>query len=163
MMAAAAGMQAVGAIQSSRSQAAGMNYQAQVADAQAAATRGQAQIQADQAREVGRLQVSQTRSALAGAGVRVDQGSGLLVQGDVTRRAERDALSAILSGDMQARGMEAEAAGMRAGAKNARRAGNLAAVTSVLSAGANYAQWGASMPKPGGGGGWVSGYDLGGR
>jgi hypothetical protein len=65
---------------------------------------------------------------------------------------------------MQARGMEAEAAGMRAGAKNVRRAGNLAAATSVLSAGANYAQWSSSMPKPGGGGGgWVSGYDLGGR
>ena len=156
MMAAAAGMQAVGAITQGREQAQAMNYSAQLQEQQAAATRGAAEVQANQMREAGRRQLGQARSALAGSGVRVDApGSALEVQSEISRRAEQDALSAILSGRYQAQSMETEAAGLRSGARNVRRAGLTAAATSVLAAGARYSQWQSSLPKPAAPG-WVS-------
>ncbi|HET6497626.1 MAG TPA: hypothetical protein VFH17_01030 [Coriobacteriia bacterium] len=141
-----AGVQAIGALRAGRAQAAALGHQAALIDRHAQEQMGVAQVQAERIRRAGRLQLGETRSALAGAGVRVDTGSGLLVQEEVIRRAEQDAYAAILSGELQARTLRHEAELTRMGAREARRAGNIGAATTLLAGAARYSQWNRRMP-----------------
>lgn len=54
---------------------------------------------ADKIRRAGKTQVGETSAALAASGVKLGTGTPLELTKDIQRRAEEDALAAILSGD----------------------------------------------------------------
>lgn len=110
-------------------QASQMDYQGQVERANALET---ARI----IRKAGRRQEGETTAAYAGAGVRVDQGSAVDAQKQVTKDVEHDAYQALLDGNRRGRGMETGATMQRIDGSLKQSAGYVNAAGSALQAGA---------------------------
>lgn len=109
--------------------AARMDYQALIEQDNALAT-------AQQIRREGVRERGQTLGAIAASGVEVGQGSALDAEREVMTDAETDAYLAILNGERAAQGLRSDAQSTRRAGRDARRAANVAAVGTLLSAGA---------------------------
>lgn len=77
-------------------------YQAAQANADANAAKGDAQVEAERIRQMGKRTRSAAIAALAGSGVDVNEGSALVIQKDITKNSEQDAQTTILGGSQRA-------------------------------------------------------------
>lgn len=154
----ATGMSALSALSSGNARGDAAEFQARVAENEAAAQADAGRAQAEKVRMAYREQRGRARAALAGSGAAVDEGSAVLIDQDIARRGESDALSAILTGDRQADSSMQMADQYKIAGKNARSGGVMGAMTSVLGGAAKIgAGWkGASLAGTGDGGpgGW---------
>lgn len=154
-----AAVQAIGSMQQGRAQQTQANIAAGEAELAAGVERSDAAMEAARIRRAGEAQRGQTVAGFAGAGVKVGEGSALDAERQVMEDVARDEYMAIITGERRASGLEREARYRRMAGSDARRAGELGAATSLLSAGASYARasgWrsrgpgfsGTQMPAP---------------
>lgn len=157
LMIAGAAFSAYSAIQQGDQQAEWADYQAKQAEADAAAERSAAVIQAEKIRKLARAQAGESTAALAGSGVDVGEGTAVNINQDIYRRAEEDAVMTIFGGIDRAKRGEAQAQDDRIRGEQAQTAGYLNAAGSVLSASSAYnrargyrTSQNASVPPAGG-------------
>ncbi len=81
-------------------------------------------------------------AATAASGVKVGEWSALDLEREVVQDYATDEYMALLSGERQQRAAELEAGGRRRAGRDARRAGRIRAMTSLMSSGAQAAQAG---------------------
>lgn len=112
------------------------DYQAQLAEADAQAEREAGEATASRIRRAGTFQQSEARAALSASGVEIGAGTPLLIEREIARGSEADALAAILQGTRGVARSEGEASLFRMAGRNAVTAGNRAAFGSLLSGGA---------------------------
>lgn len=105
---------------------------------------GQAQdgaaAEAEQIRQAARRQRAAAQAAYAASGVDVGTGSAIKIDQTIAKGGEYDALNAIISGGNGAKSLTAEALTYGKAAKAARTAGYASAASTLMSAGASYAQ-----------------------
>lgn len=158
-------MQRQSEIQAQQAQAIG-NYQQAQAQADADTARGEAEIQARKIREASKLQRSAAIAASAGSGLSVSDGTAELINYEIIKGGENDALTTILSGNTRARQLIAQGQGAaisgdnsaanaraagaaaKASGDNAMNAGYLNAATSALKFGSTYAGGWKSVSDP---------------
>ncbi len=133
------------AIQQGRQAKAVGEYQAAQAAADADAARGQSLVQAERIREAGKRQRSAAVAAQAASGVNIGEGTAELINTEITRDAEQDALTAIYSGRVRGQQLDAQGQAARISGDNAGAAGYLNAAGSALRAGANFDGWKTSQ------------------
>lgn len=149
MMIAGTGMQVSGQISAGRTAEANARLDAADMDYQAAMERDNAQLQARSYRREGRAIRGQTLGAIAASGVKIGEGSALDAEREVMTNAETDAELAILRGEQTGRGLNTRATLTRMAGRQARRAANMQAFNTLLSAGAQGMQasgWRAKGP-----------------
>lgn len=135
--AGSAGLQAAGSIQQGNAAARQANDAARGDDYQAALERDNAQAEAQRIRVAGERQRGATLAGAAASGVKIGEGSVLDAERQVMQDASRDEYMTILTGERRSDAYLREAAAKRAAGRDARRAGNLNAFTSLLSSGAS--------------------------
>jgi len=155
----AATASAVGSIQQGKAQQAQANAMAGESEYQAGVARSNAQAEAFNIRRAGARQRGDTLSSVVASGVKIGEGSALDAERQVMEDASRDEYMALLTGERQSSAYLREAENQRRAGRDARRAGNIGAFTSLLSAGGSYAKasgWrsngpgfsGTQMPAP---------------
>ena len=149
-LAAGTGLQAYGQYRQGREQESALNYQAGMSLADAAAAEGMSQVQAKVIRKAATMTRKEATAAYGASGVDVNSGSALDVQGDILRRGEVDALTALITGKNTATRLREQAQMQSRAARKARVSGNLGALATVIQGGA---QAGWAYSKSGGGGG----------
>lgn len=112
------------------------NADKSAANSQADAELAQAKVQASRIRRAASDTRSEATAAYAASGVDVTAGTPLVVEGEITRRSEQDALSLLNAGEQRA-------AALRKSGKAAQTGGYLSAAGSVLGGAGKF-----------GGGGW---------
>jgi len=150
LSAVSTGLSALSSLSGGNARGDAADYSARVAENDAAARADAGRAQAEKVRLAYREQRGRARAALAGSGAAVDEGSAVLIDQDITRRGEQDALTAILSGDREAESSRYLAEQHRAASKNARSAGQLGALTSVLGGAAKIGAGWKGVPASGG-------------
>lgn len=141
---------AYAAYSASQAQAAQLEYQQDVAEQQAKASREAAAAAEESQREqAAHIQAAQ-RSRIGASGILGDVGSPLLAQMESAANAELDARRIRFAGETQAKGFESEGILRGFEAKNTRRQGYINAGASLL-AGASSAYGTYSKNNPGGG------------
>jgi hypothetical protein len=149
VLAASAGMQAFSQIQQGRSVRDAANMDADRMEWEAGQARLDAEADARLIARQGRAQRGALVAAVAGSGVKVGEGSAALAETETVENAYADEYMAILNGERRAMGMRMEADSRRRAGRDARRASNVAAFTTLLSAGAqgmNAAGWRSNGP-----------------
>lgn len=136
MMAAGTGLQIGSQISAGRTAEANARLEAADMDYQAAMERDNAALMARTYRREGRAARGQVLAAVAASGVKIGEGSALDAEREVMTDSETDAELAILRGEQTARGLKARAKITRIAGRQARRAANLQAFGTLLSAGA---------------------------
>lgn len=132
------------------------NARAEMTDRQAAQERDAAVAQAEKFRRAGKRQASAADAAYAASGVSVGVGSPVRINEEIQRDAEEDAYMNILTGKRRGDTLETESRLSRQAGRNAKAAGNMGAVSSLLSgAGSIAGAWGggggSSFTNAGGG------------
>lgn len=150
-LAASTGLQAFGQYRQGREQESALNYQAGMSLADAAAAEATGQVQAKVISKAATMQRKEATAAYGASGVDVNSGSALDVQGDILRRGEVDALTALITGQNTGARLRGQAQMQSRAAHNARVSGNLGALATVLQGGAK-AGWAYSAGGGGGGG-----------
>lgn len=84
-------------------QALGGQKKKRAANDQASQVELEARVRADNIRKLARRIEGEATAGAAASGVVVDEGSPLLVQGDIARQSELDAFYSVLSGNAQGR------------------------------------------------------------
>lgn len=136
LLIAGTGMQISSQISAGRTAEANARLEAADMDYQAAMERDNAALMARTYRREGRAVRGQVLAAVAASGVKIGEGSALDAERDVMTDSETDAELAILRGEQTGRGLNTRAdLTLRAG-RQARRAANLQAFNTLLSAGA---------------------------
>lgn len=141
LFATSAGAKVIGTLQEGKQQKQFYDYQASQNEADAQAVGELAQVNADKIRKAGRFAQSEARTAFAGSGVAVDQGTAETVQRSINQYSEQDALNEILSGGRTARRLQSEAAMNRQAGKNALSQSRFKAAGSVLESGSTFSKW----------------------
>lgn len=145
------------AVQQGRQQKAFNEYQADQAEADAAAEKGAAQVRAERIRNITRQTRAAARADIAAAGANVGEGTPILIEEDIMRRGERDALLGIDDAKDMASRLRAQAFGLRSQGRQAQQAGYINAFSSALAIGSNYGQgWRGSTTASGQGGGFAT-------
>ncbi len=121
------------AVMSGQQQKETANYQARQADADAEAEKGAAAVRAQKIREITRQRAASATAATAASGLDVDSTSANLINADIIKRGEMDALTGIDDSMDQASRLRAQAQGLRIGGKQAQMAGYAQAVGSAIS------------------------------
>lgn len=137
LVAASTTMQVAGSINQGKAVQRSANEQAAQLEYQAAVDQDNAMAEAGLIRRAGRADRGRTLTALAASGVEIGEGSALDAERQVMEDSETDAAIAILNGQRAARGAQSQAESSRRAGRDARRAGNINAFGSLLSAGAN--------------------------
>lgn len=135
-----AAVQAYGGIQQGRAARRQANAEADEMDRQAAYERAIAQGEAAQIRRAGDTARGATLGALAASGVVVGEGSALDAERQVMTDYAQDEAITLLTGEQRASSLRASADNRRRSGRDARRAANVGAVTSLLSAGVQSAR-----------------------
>lgn len=135
LAAASALMQGFSTLQQGRQAQKMANYEAKQAEANAAAERGAAAVRADKIRKMGRMQRSSARAALAASGANVGEGTALVIDQQIGRDAEEDALTEIMTGGRRADALNTQAELSRISGRNARSASYLGAAGSAFATG----------------------------
>lgn len=118
------------------------DYQASQAEADAQAQRDQGELNASALRKQGTRQQATANVALAASGVGLGSPGAVNINEDIRGAAETDALNAIMTGGRSAKTLEAEATALRIGGKQAAKAANLQAVSTLASGAGNaYSGW----------------------
>ena len=107
---------------------------------QAALALDDAQAEAANIRRAGARQRGETLAGIAASGVKIGEGSAGDAERQVMEQAARDEYMTILTGDRQASAYRRQAANQRAAGRDARRAANIGAFSSLLSAGGSFAR-----------------------
>ena len=138
---AGAAVSAGGAIYAGQKQDDMMQANAAQSQADADTAAGQAQVEARKIREAAKRQRASAAAALASSGVEVGAGTAEMIQQDIGRRGEEDALTTILTGGNRARMLNRQGDLDRIGGSNAATAGYIGGASSALSAGSSYYGW----------------------
>jgi hypothetical protein len=151
---------AVGSIHSGNAEARELRSQAAQLDEQAGLERATAQRRSIEERRGARLAGSRALALAAASGAGADDPSVLNTITGLDGEGEYRALSTLYSGDQTARGLEADAAARRRGAKSARTTGLIRAGSTILAGGSSlFQRFGA--PSPGGSGKGATSFDKG--
>lgn len=159
ILATGAGLNAVGQYQQGRAADQQARGAARESEYQAALALDDAQAEAANIRRAGVRQRGETLAGIAASGVKIGEGSADLAEREVMEAAARDEYMTILTGERQASAYRRQAANQRAAGRDARRAANIGAFSSLLSAGGSFAKasgWrsngpgfsGTQMPAP---------------
>lgn len=132
---AVVGLNAFQQVQGGNAARAGANVQGDQLDYQARIEQENALKMAAIIRRAGQRQMGQARGALAASGVKVDEGSALDIQQQIQHDSEGDAFQALLEGSRKARGLQVDAASVRAGGRLAQAAANVNAFGTILGGG----------------------------
>lgn len=132
-MAAATALSTFASIQGGRAQKQQADYQADQAEADARAEKAAAEIRASRIRDLVEEQRGAARAAIAGSGVDVGEGTPLLLDQEIIRRGEEDAVLEVLGGQAAMERGYGYASGLRAQGSRYRAAGWLQGATSLLS------------------------------
>lgn len=125
-------MSAIGAIQQGEQAGAMGSYQQNQSNADAEAAKGAAEVQARQIRDAGKRQKSAATAASAASGFSVNDGTAELINNQIDQGSEQDALTAILEGKNSARRLRAQGEAAKISGDNARTAGYVSAMGSVM-------------------------------
>jgi len=136
MMAASAGIAAIGAIQQGKAAQAAAAFNAQVQTQNAEIARADARMEAAQVERENYLRLGAIRAA-QGASGGTGAGSVLDVLADTARQGELERQNVIYRGELAARGYTNTAALERAQGQQAKRAATLRAGTELLSGGSS--------------------------
>lgn len=142
LMAASTAVSVIGTVASGQQQKAMYKAQSQQAQNEAAYAADAAKAQAEKIRRMGRIQRSETSAALAGAGVKLGEGTALEIDKDITERVEEDAFATILSGRRALQAGDAQSSLLRTAGNNAERNSYMQAGATVLQAGATFGKAG---------------------
>lgn len=129
-------MQVSGQISGGRTAEANARMEAADLEYQAAVERDNAMQVAEQIRREGRRARGETLSATVASGVKIGEGSALDAEREVMTDAMTDERLAILRGEQTSRQLNVRADLTRRAGRQARRAANMAAFTTLLGAGA---------------------------
>jgi hypothetical protein len=122
------------------------DYQNAQAQADANAARGDAEVQAMQIREAGKRQRSAAVAAQAASGVDIGSGTAELINTEITKNSEQDAISTILSGRYRGQQLSNQGAFSKIKGENAAMAGYASAAGTALNAGSTaYGGWKSSQ------------------
>lgn len=146
-LAAGSALSAVGSIQQGNAANAQARAQAAQLDLQAAQERDTAVAQAEKIRRAGRSQTAAADAAFAASGVSVGEGTPVRINEAITRDAEDDAYSTILTGSRRGSTLDVESALTTQAGKNARTSGYMGAAGSLLQGASQYGQWKALSGK----------------
>jgi hypothetical protein len=128
-------------MQGQQAQAMG-DYQNAQAQADANAAQGDAEVQAMQIREAGKRQRSAAVAAQAASGVDTGSGTAELINTEITKNSEQDAISTILSGKYRGQQLSNQGAFAKMKGDNAAMAGYASAAGTALNAGSSmYGAW----------------------
>jgi len=121
------------AIMQGRQQEKMYEYQAEQAEADAETAKQAAELKAEKIRERARSLAASTRAAMAGSGVSVDSITANLINKDIIKKAEEDALLGVDDADSMANRLRAGASIDRLRGESARVAGYGNAASSAIS------------------------------
>lgn len=122
------------------------DYQNAQAQADANAAQGDAEVQAMQIRDAGKRQRSAAVAAQAASGVDIGTGTAELINTEITKGAEQDAISTILSGRYRGQQLSNQGAFAKIKGENAANAGYASAASTAVSAGSTaYGGWKTSQ------------------
>lgn len=138
--AVSSGISAIGQIQAGQAAAAQAAFQSRVLHQQAAFERQRAAIQEAQFRRDAARLGGKQRALLAKAGVRVAEGSPLLLQVETAAQAELEALTIRAGGDITAARLRQEAILQRMRGQSSRTAGFIGVGKSLLSGASSIAE-----------------------
>jgi hypothetical protein len=125
---------AYGQYQAGKQQAEWANYQAKQTEADAQAEVGAARVEAERIRKAGKRALAEANAALAGSGVDVNgAGTPVVINQEIARGSEEDALLTIVGGKDRAARLMAEAAATRAQGQQAKTASLINATGTLLS------------------------------
>lgn len=127
------GVSAVGAVAGGIQSQKVANYNAKVADNNAASARQDAAYEANLQREQNRRVIGAQRAAGAASGLDITSGTPVAVLGDTAKAGEMDVLARLYAGESAAVGFNNDAARFRAEGKAAKTAGFINGGTSLLS------------------------------
>lgn len=148
MMAAATALSAYSSIRAGAAAKDQADYESAQAEADARAEKAAAEVRANRIRDMVEEQRGSARAAIAASGVDVNEGTPVLLESEITRRGEEDAVLEILGGEAARQRGYAYAQGLRYRGRRERTAGYLGAASSLLRAGGSiYSNW-----QSGGGG-----------
>lgn len=152
------GFQVISAVAQGQSQASMAEYNAKVAEAQAAQVREAAAFEERRSRDSARRFLSTQRALYGASGVTVEEGSPLLVMADTAAESELDALAIRYSGSVEAARAQSQAALDRMSAQTYRQAGYLDAGASLLTGASTLSRYRlpSSSPKRATGGAGTS-------
>lgn len=128
-------------------------YQQDQANADAAAEAELGQVRGDKIRKAGKIVQGDARAAYGASGVRADTGSAAVVQQQINRDVEEDALTELYTGQRRARVKQAEAQGFGSQASNALSAGISGAGKSLLGGAATATEAGERTSR------WIKKYN----
>lgn len=114
------------------------DYKNAQAQADANAAQGDAEVQAMQIREAGKRQRSAAVAAQSASGVDIGSGTAELINTEITKGAEQDAISTILSGRYRGQQLSNQGAFAKIKGENAANAGYASAAGTALNAGSTY-------------------------
>lgn len=137
----------VGAIQQGQQQKAYNNFQADQANADAAAERGMGEVRAGKIRKAGIVAQGEATAGYAGAGIDTTVGSPLAVKEKLGRNVEEDALTELLTGQRRGRALDVNAQGYRAAGRNAETSSMFSAGASLLGGAAAYMNAGTARDR----------------
>lgn len=123
---------ALGAIQAGNAQNEAAQYNAKIADNNAAAERERASYDAGLIKDERRRVIGSQRAAMAANGLEISTGSPVAVLGDTTGQSEMDVLARIYGGESAATAYGNDATRMRIEGKAAKQAGMIGAGTTLL-------------------------------
>lgn len=145
----AAAVSAAGSIGQANSASSAAKYNAAVQEQAAETTRAQATIQQEAQREKARQTIGRQLAEVSSSGTSLT-GSNLNSLSDSLYNAELDSLNIRYESELNARGLEADAALSRSKGDSSQMAGILNAASALTSAGGSYLNRGSSVPKKAG-------------
>lgn len=138
---ASAGVSAGASVMSGMQQKEISKGQARQAEADANAAKGEAQVRADMIRKITQQKAASARAAIAASGGSLDSASASLINTDIVKRGEMDALTGVNDGMDTASRLRASAKSLRTAGSQAAVAGVVNAGTTALSTYANHQMW----------------------
>lgn len=132
MMALSTAMSVAGSLAQGVAQKRAADAEAQLAERQAAQMQDEALQEADRIRKAGRRAQGAARAQLAASGIRVDEGSALVIDEEIGGESEKDAYNTLLTGKRRADGAKFQASQARSKGRNAVTSSVLGSLTTGL-------------------------------
>lgn len=151
-MVVGAGVSAYSTYQTGKTQETFANFEAAQGEADARAEQGDAQVEAERLRKIGKMNAAEANASMAASGANLGSAGALQINRQITENAEHDAYITEVGGDQRAMRLNTQAGLTRAQGKAARQGATLSAfATAVSGAGAAYGGWKkAQQPSTGG-------------
>jgi gamma-glutamyl:cysteine ligase YbdK (ATP-grasp superfamily) len=148
IMVAAAVVGAYAAYDAGQTQKEYAKYEAKQAEADAVAEKGDAQVEADRIRKMGKAAVAEANAGIAASGQTLGSAGALAINKEIYRSNEEDAVFALLGGRDRSARLNADAGLARMRGKAASNAGKLGAYSQLAQGGgAAYSGWRTSQTQ----------------